>query len=482
MTSIDEKLGISDQHCEDVPVPISASFEGMNDEEMRGLEKRLVRKIDFHLISALFFLFIFNILDRSNIASARLGTLEKDLGLTDTQYQTAVAIMFAGYMSGQIPSNIILTRVRPSRYIPVAILLWGTISICTAAVKTVPQIMAIRVLLGLAESPFFAAALLLMSSWYLPSEMAPRVAIMYCGNTVANGFGGLIAAGILSRLDGAGGVAGWRWLYIIEGGGTIITGLISFFFLPDFPRSGQTKWLSDQEQRFAEWRLARHANDEVDENGGILAGLKDAFSDPKTWILALLQICLLSAQTWTYFFPTIVSSLGFNSTVTLLITAPVYFFGFFTSLFNSFLAQKTNKRAILISWPLVVDIIGNIMVISSSKTAVRYTGMFLMCAGSYSAFNVIQAWIASTIPRTRTKRGIVFAFVNVCGSFTNIYGAYFFPTKDSPHFRNGGIALSSFAAAGIVVAFSLGFMLHRLNKKAGEEEERIGVPQYKYLW
>jgi hypothetical protein len=82
-----------------------------------------------------------------------------------------------------------------------------------------------------------------------------------------------------------------------------VAGVLAWFLLPDFPRSGQRKWLSEQEQRFAEWRLARAANDEVDENGSVKAALIDAVTDYKTWILVIIQVCLLSSQTWTYFFP-----------------------------------------------------------------------------------------------------------------------------------------------------------------------------------
>lgn len=137
---------------------------------------------------------------------------------------------FVGYLLGQVPSNIILTRVKPFRYIPIAIFVWGGISICTAATKNFASLIVVRVLLGFAESPFFPGALyiqsypllllqltddissLLVSLWYKPQEVAPRVAILYCGNTIANGFGGLLAAGILSGLNGAGGLAGWRFV------------------------------------------------------------------------------------------------------------------------------------------------------------------------------------------------------------------------------------------------------------------------------
>lgn len=105
-----------------------------------------------------------------------------------------------------------------------------------------------------------------------------------------------------------------------------------------------------------------------------------------------------------------------------------------------------------------------------------------MCAGSYSAFNVVQAWIASTIPRTRTKRAIVYALVNLFGNSSNIYGSYFFPASDAPQYRMGGIILSSFAAGGIILAAVLGLWLRDINKKTLQDEDEDGQIRYKYLW
>ncbi|TKA82447.1 hypothetical protein B0A49_00046 [Cryomyces minteri] len=435
-----------------------STFEGLSDTEVESLEKRLVRKIDVHLVSTLFGLFIFNILDRSNIASARLGGLQTDLKLSDPEYQTCVSIMFVGYLLGQIPSNIVLTRVRPSRYLPAAILLWGAISLCTTATHSFAGLFCVRFFLGFAESPFFAGGLLLISS---------------C--TIANGFGGVLAAGVLSGLDGAKGLAGWRWLYVIEGAGTMFVGALAFWLLPDFPSTGRKSWLTEQEQRFAEWRLALAANGETDENGSILQGLKDSVTDVKVWLLVAVQVCLLSSQTWTYFFPSIVQTLGYGTITSLLLTAPVYIFGFLTSLGNSLVAAHTGHRAILIMWPLTLDIIGNVMVIASHSTAIRYTGMFLMCCGSFSAFNVLEAWVGGTVPRTRTKRAVTYALVNMLGNLSNIYGSYFFPKHDSPQYVPGGIALSCFALGGVAFAAILGLYLRYLNKKAAEAETEDGV-------
>ncbi|KAL4994233.1 MFS general substrate transporter [Aspergillus recurvatus] len=377
------------------------TFDDLNDVDLRALERELVRKIDLHLISSLFLLFIFNILDH-------------DLHLTDTQYQAAVAIM----LLGQIPSNILLTRLKPSRYLPTAIFIWGGISLCTAATKDFTGIMCVRVFLGFAESPFFPGGLLLTSSWYKPSEIALRVAIVYCGNTIANGFGSIFCCGRDEWIGRHGG-----WLFSVKGAGTMVAGLLAVLLLPEFPRSGQRKWLTAQEQRFAEWRLARDTNDEVDENGSVKEGLRDALTDPKAWLLVLIQVCQLTSQSWTYFFPTIAGTLGLSQIITLLVIAPAYVCGSLVSLGNSLIANHTDQRAVLIVWPLCVDIVGNVMVIAAHTTAVRYIGMFLMCAGSYSAFNVVQAWIASTTPRTRTKRAVVYALVNLFGNSSNIYGS-----------------------------------------------------------
>ncbi|KAL5050899.1 hypothetical protein BDW71DRAFT_194028 [Aspergillus fruticulosus] len=468
MTESDGKPSSIQVESADKPVhgQLPDAFDDLNDVEIRALERDLVRKIDLHLISSLFLLFIFNILDRSNIANARLGGMQDDLHLTDAQYQTAVAIMFVGYLLGQIPSNILLTRLRPSRYLPTAIFIWGGISLCTAATKDFSGIMCVR-----------PADQLLVQA----IGVALRVAIVYCGNTIANGFGSMFAAGVMSGLDGKGGLEGWRWLFIIEGAGTMVAGLLAVLLLPDFPRSGQRKWLTTQEQRFAEWRLAREANNEVDENGSVQEGLRNALTDPKAWMLVLIQVCQLTSQSWTYFFPTIAGTLGFGPIITLLVIAPVYVFGFLTSLGNSLIANHTNQRAVLVVWPLCVDIVGNVMVIASHATAVRYVGMFLMCAGSYSAFNVVQAWIASTIPRTRTKRAIVYALVNLFGNSSNIYGSYFFPTSDSPQYKPGGITLSAFAEAGVVLTLLLAVYLHLLNGRARRAEERDAQARYKYI-
>ena len=110
----------------------------------------------------------------------------------------------------QVPSNLLLTRVRPSIYMGSAMLLWGVISTCQAAVHSFGSLLACRIFLGVSEAPFFPGAIMLMSSWYTRAELAHRIAWFYAGSSLANMFGGVLAAGVLGNLDGAHGIAGWR--------------------------------------------------------------------------------------------------------------------------------------------------------------------------------------------------------------------------------------------------------------------------------
>jgi MFS family permease len=127
----------------------------------------------------------------------------------------------------QLPSNLLLTRVPPAIYLGCAMAVWGVISAAQASTKSFGALLACRILLGVVEAPFFPGAIMLMSSWYTRAELAHRIAWFYSGSSLANMFGGLLGAGILGNLNGAHGIAGWRWLFIIEGVITVGVALTS---------------------------------------------------------------------------------------------------------------------------------------------------------------------------------------------------------------------------------------------------------------
>jgi MFS family permease len=160
-------------------------------------------------------------------SQAKLNKFEADLGLKGDQFNTAVSILNVGYadscwstatfsltypsyMLMQLPSNMIITRVRPSIYLAFFVCVWSCISAATAAARNYGHLIAIRFLLGIAEAPFFPGAFFLLSCWYTRKELAFRTAILYSGLVLATAFSGLIAAGVFAGLDGVRNLAGWR--------------------------------------------------------------------------------------------------------------------------------------------------------------------------------------------------------------------------------------------------------------------------------
>lgn len=187
----------------------------------------------------------------------------------------------------QLPSNMIFTRVRPSVYLAFWVCVWSCISAATAAASNFGQLIAIRFLLGIAEAPFFPGVFFLLSCWYTRKELAFRTAILYSGLVLATAFSGLIAAGVFAGLDGVRNIAGWRWLFLIEGVASFTIGIASAFILPDFPESatGSVTWLLTKEEReVAVERMQRDRTSTGEEKHSVWYGLKLAVTDYRTWI------------------------------------------------------------------------------------------------------------------------------------------------------------------------------------------------------
>lgn len=157
----------------------------------------------------------------------------------------------------QVPSNLALNYMgRPSLYLGFFTTAWGLVSCLTSQVKNYGGIVACRFILGLVEAPFFAGVLFYLSKWYTKSELNLRMSIFYSGSLISGAFGSLIAAGILSGLNGSLGMSAWQWLYIIEGSITMFVGLVIMVILPDFPDTW--RFLSPEMKHVGKLRIKAH--------------------------------------------------------------------------------------------------------------------------------------------------------------------------------------------------------------------------------
>lgn len=140
--------------------------------------------------------------------------MNDDLGLSSDQYSLALVIFFISYVIFEIPSNLILSRTRPSIYIPAIMALWGAVTCCMALVRSAGALMAVRFVLGILEAGFAPGIMLILSSWYKKDEQAKRFTIFYSAAVLSGAFGGIIAGAITGSLNGARGYAGWQWLFV----------------------------------------------------------------------------------------------------------------------------------------------------------------------------------------------------------------------------------------------------------------------------
>lgn len=215
---------------------------------------------------------------------------------------------------------MLMTRIRPSLYMSGAMALWAVVSTLTAICHDFKGLVLTRFFLGVTEAPFYPGALYVLSIFYTKKEIATRISILFTANICGTAFAGLIAIGVF-EMSGVAGLAGWRWLFILQGIITFVISLASAFVLPDEPSN--TRWLTEEERILAHERIAADTV-QIRTNTTTFAGLIDACKDPRLWVLVFMQHFHMAASNFKNFFPTIVGTLGFDRNTTLALTCPPY--------------------------------------------------------------------------------------------------------------------------------------------------------------
>jgi MFS family permease len=217
-----------------------------------AFEAATYRKVSHRLIPLLFFSYIAAYLDRVNVGFAKLG-MAADLGFSDTVYGLGAGIFFLGYFLFEVPSNIILQRVGARRWIARIMISWGLLSAATLFVKSAPAFYLMRFLLGVAEAGFFPGVILYLTYWFPRAERARRTAAFMTAVAVAGVIGGPVSGWIMGNLGGIAGLAGWQWLFLLEGLPSAALGLVVLAHLDDGPSGA--RWLTEPERALLVARL-----------------------------------------------------------------------------------------------------------------------------------------------------------------------------------------------------------------------------------
>lgn len=276
--------------------------------------------------------------------------------------------MQISYVVFEIPSNLLIARVRPSIYLSALCVIWGGVGAAMAATNNWKQLAAVRFCLGVVEAGFAPGVAFYLSSWYKRYEVARRFAVYYTATAISGAFSGLLAGVITQNLNGARGLEGWRWLFLIEGVAASFVGLWSWMVLPDYPST--TKFLTPEERLLAAQRLAYDglANTQgADGHMGEWKAVKMCFSDWRVWAFVVM-VCNQSsrqgfekkradpqymlctgAQTIQYFVPTLIGALGWTGYTGQYFTIPLYACAFVFILAASFLADRFQNKPLFIT-------------------------------------------------------------------------------------------------------------------------------------
>lgn len=218
-------------------------------------EAAFVQRLDICVLTILGLGYFIKNLDQTNISNAYVSGMKEDLQMNSNELNMIDVAWTCGYVVGQVPSQIVLTKVRPSIWIPSCELLWTMLTFCLAAVSTSNHVIAIRFFVGLLESIFYPAAHMILGSWYKPSELAKRACIFHASSAAASMFSGYLQAGVYNGMNGLHGLPGWKWLFVMDGVISLPIAIAGIFLIPDLPENTRAFYLRKDQVELAVKRM-----------------------------------------------------------------------------------------------------------------------------------------------------------------------------------------------------------------------------------
>ncbi|KAJ7187887.1 major facilitator superfamily domain-containing protein [Mycena filopes] len=447
---------------------VASSKEVEVHEITDAARTKILRKLDWHLLPFVSLLYLLSFLDRANIGNAKVAGMAKDAHLTGLRYNIIAAVFFIPYSLAEVPSNILLKLVRPSRWIPSIMLAWGLVMTLMCLCKTYHELIIARVFLGLTEAGLFPGVTFYLSLWYRRREVASRVAIFFSAATVAGAFGGLLAF-CIEKMEGIGGLHGWQWIFCLEGLATMLVAASSYYFMHDYPETAT--FLSDTERKQIVYMLKEDSQDLATHYDRKFVW--QAFKDYKTYVqIGIYMGVLIPVYAIALFTPTIVQELGFSAANAQLLTIPPFFAGCIATIGVGFLSDRYNLRGPFIVGPCLVALVGYLILYNTKSPGAGYVGAVLAAVGVYPTIAVNLAW-AGSIAGGDVRRGVVIAMVIGLGNLGGICSSFIYITP--PYFHIGHGTIMGWLGLSIILSCFAMWDHARVNKQREAYCAREGI-------
>jgi D-galactonate transporter len=407
---------------------------------------RIIRR----LIPFLFLLYIVNYLDRVNVSYAALE-MTKDLNFTPEVFGFGAGIFFAGYFLLEIPGTLLIELWSARAWIARIMITWGIVALMMGFMNSARQFYWLRLVLGAAEAGFFPGIIVYLTHWFRYQDRARAVALFMAAVPLSN-FIGSPVSGLLLGVKWL-GLAGWRWLFIIEGAPAIILGVVTIFYLTDWPH--QAKWLAQDER---EWITAELEKEKQITTAAHSFRVGEALKHREVGLLALAYFFIITGlYGFNFWLPTIVKALsGLPNLAVTLISALPYLVGFVALLLVGVSSDRSGERRWHTALPMLVAGAGLLLSAATQSNAPLAVAMFCVAAaGLYSFFPAF--WALPTTFLTGTAAAASIGLINSIGNLGGFVGPYvvgYLNNKTNSFF--GGVAyLSLSAIVGAVLILAL---------------------------
>ncbi|KAI5814186.1 major facilitator superfamily domain-containing protein [Pyronema omphalodes] len=416
------------------------------NKEAEEAERKLLLKIDWFILSFCCAAFFCNYLDRSNINNAYVSGMKEDLNMHGNQITRITAVFTAGYIIGMIPNNLMILRFAPHIWFPFTMFAWGILTLGTFRVTSVSQIYIIRFFQGIFESSTFVGTQYILGSWYTSSELGKRTALFTASGLLGQMVSGALQSGIHKTLHNRHGIAGWRWLFIIDACITIPIAVYGFVLFPDTPERARVGYLTAEEKRLAMERLPKR---------------EDTRLDWSVWKRVLGRWhCYAFAILWAIGGE--LESLGKHNLLGLYLqdmgrsisdrnNYPMVGFaiGIIATLLSGVYIDLTGQHWHVGLYVCVMGIVSSVMILVYRPESLIFAGHYI--AGQvWCVQTVFFAWANWVCRRDKEERSIVLATMNISNNAWTVWWSLtFFSADMGPRFTRGCWAM---IACGIVLA------------------------------
>ena len=398
-------------------IAISASAGVGVGRDDTDVARTTMRQVSLRLLPFLFVLYVCNFLDRTNVAIAALQ-MNRDLHFSATAYGFGAGIFSLGYALFEVPSNLVLARVGARYWIARIMITWGLIATAMMFVRTPLQFYGLRFLLGVAEAGFVPGILYYLNGWFPAARRARALSRFLIAVPISAAIGNPLGAWLLG-LDGLRGLAGWQWLFLLEGIPAVLLGFVVLALLPDDPAS--SRWLSVEQRGWLTACLRRDADRSLAPHG--VAPLR-ALMLPTLWLVSLPYFLAITTQYgYTFWAPTMIrDALHTSNTTTGLITGGIACLGAGMMLVVGASSDRTEERFFHAAGCAVLAALGCVSAALLTDPVAQVAGLALVPIGVYGFY--VPFWCLPTALLRGTAAAAGIALVGSLGHVGGFVGPY----------------------------------------------------------